>query len=188
MDTKFNFLSHLPSYNGVPAPYTCYVDADGNPSFNHTDDQKWGDCVSNGKCCVCGKKLSPPVYFTGGPLSTHNRIFGDPAMHLPCALYAIKLQPYAMSLVPPDLKIPPLMRAAVPRSLEKVRKSEILYITAAKNYRVITREGDLMIQALDVIGTWHPRPADMPELAGLQPEKLTVTDDEPDPQPLTLTA
>lgn len=54
-------------------------------------------CGKDRLCGVCGKPLNYWMAFVGGPLSVKNRSFVDPAMHVDCALYAVRVCPYMVA-------------------------------------------------------------------------------------------
>ena len=88
------FLSHLPTYKGLPVPSTVYVDKDGVPDFKVTDQVKWMNIVA-GRCCgICGNRLPETMFFIGGEKSCVAGTFFDPAMCEPCARFSMNVCPF----------------------------------------------------------------------------------------------
>jgi hypothetical protein len=82
-----------PLYQDLLVPYTVRW-FDGIPDFKVSDEKAIFRCVRNRLCGLCGKKLGRYMTFIGGPLSMHNKLFTDPAMHRLCAEYALQVCPF----------------------------------------------------------------------------------------------
>lgn len=88
------FLRQHPRWRGLPIPFTTFIGSDGIPDFKVVDHMAVYQCLRQGLCGLCGKRLKKPVVFIGGPLCVENRMFIDPGTHEECALYATKVCPY----------------------------------------------------------------------------------------------
>lgn len=79
---------------GYPIPYTAAIGADGTADLRVINVEHQIDCIKNRKCSVCGQSLDYWAYFIGGDLALTNMVFSDPALHLECALYSLRVCPY----------------------------------------------------------------------------------------------
>ena len=89
-----DFLSHLPTHNGMPIPATVFVAENGVPDFRVTDHRKWHKIVMNRLCGICGEPLGKVVAFIGGEKSMESRFFFDMAMHEQCAEFSARVCPF----------------------------------------------------------------------------------------------
>jgi hypothetical protein len=87
------FLSHLPTYYGLPVPFT-QATIDDVPDFRVVDPRKVFRCLNESLCAMCGNRLEEFCFFIGGPLGKENRLFMDPWMHEDCARFASKACPF----------------------------------------------------------------------------------------------
>jgi hypothetical protein len=51
-----DFLSHLPTCNGLPVPFTQAI-IDGVPDFRATDPETVLRCTTEKLCAICGRRL-----------------------------------------------------------------------------------------------------------------------------------
>lgn len=78
---------------GYPVPFVVAV-VDGKPDFRLPAPERWQKCVADRRCGLCGEPIVDAPWFVGGPSCAKHRIFLDPAMHLDCAEYALRVCPF----------------------------------------------------------------------------------------------
>src|SRR5580765_1656274 len=81
---------------GYPIPKAVYIDNQGKPHFQITDQNELKRLLKFDLCPMCGAKLKDKRWFVGGPKSAFYLMGGyfDPPMHDECAHYALKVCPY----------------------------------------------------------------------------------------------
>jgi len=79
---------------GYPIPYVVLIREDGNPDFRASQPNRWLICVERRQCQLCGQRLDGGGWFIGAPECEKSRRFLDPAMHLDCAIYSLRVCPF----------------------------------------------------------------------------------------------
>jgi hypothetical protein len=81
---------------GYPIPYIALVDKTGVAHFTINHEPKRQEVISKDLCGICGKKLLRWRALVGGPVSAfmEDGAYIDPAMHIECCQYALKVCPY----------------------------------------------------------------------------------------------
>lgn len=89
-------MQHLEVYNGYPVPYIVMRDRAGVPQFAVNNIERRNNCIVHLLCPICGKRLTPELWFAGGPRSAFSAdgVFADSAMHYECAVYSLRVCPY----------------------------------------------------------------------------------------------
>jgi hypothetical protein len=88
-------IARLPrDKRGYPIPSSAIVNLDGSVDFTTLDMKKWVRLYKLRGCGVCGTAMYSRVWFIGGHLSHHNRMFFDHPMHEECARYALQVCPF----------------------------------------------------------------------------------------------
>jgi hypothetical protein len=88
-----DFLTHLPTFAGMPVPFTATWYG-AKPDFRVVDPNKVALCLRKHLCGVCGRRLGDWCYFIGGPQSKDSKLFNDPPMHIQCARFSSKACAY----------------------------------------------------------------------------------------------
>ena len=79
---------------GYPIPFFVDYLPDGNPEFRAMDPVKFGRCLKEGLCWVCGKKLGAYRTFVIGPMCAITRTTAEPPSHRECAIWSAKACPF----------------------------------------------------------------------------------------------
>lgn len=87
---------------GFPITFVSLIQSDGRPDFTTIDGEKIMRCLTEGLCGLCGngwpaletRNDDHLIAFIGGPISCGTGSFLDPAMHVTCAEYAMKVCPH----------------------------------------------------------------------------------------------
>lgn len=87
-------IARLPHHGRFPVPATVPWDDRGVPDFTAVDDDAYLRVVKERLCGICGEPLDYWMAFVGGPLCMAVHCFTDPAMHIECAEYAVRVCPY----------------------------------------------------------------------------------------------
>jgi hypothetical protein len=90
-------MRDLPTFQGLPIPFSTYVDPLGVPDFRVNDTERMQRITKERLCSLCGKplKLDGRVFcFIGGPKCEENHLFVDGPMHKDCAKYAAMACPF----------------------------------------------------------------------------------------------
>lgn len=78
---------------GYPVPYFVkYVNGDWD--FRVVDEEKYGRCLSQHVCWLCGEKLGVRATFVVGPMCTVTRVSAEPPSHHDCAIFAAQACPF----------------------------------------------------------------------------------------------
>lgn len=90
------FLSHLPTFNGMPVPWVILKDNAGNYNFKVNDTGKVLKAIKLNLCAICGKMMGFDRWLTGGVISAfdHRGAYKDTPMHHACSHFALKTCPY----------------------------------------------------------------------------------------------
>jgi hypothetical protein len=89
---------------GFPITYGTLRAADGTPNFTVPDTVAYLDCMTGGRCSICGDGLTEDdVWFVGSPCETFDPrgVFTSPPKHRACATYSMQVCPH---LAVPDYK------------------------------------------------------------------------------------
>lgn len=78
---------------GYPVPHFASFDGE-RPRFDILDPSRVIQCVQEGLCGICGRKLAALSWYIGGPKTLAARLSADPPMHLDCAQFAIAACPH----------------------------------------------------------------------------------------------
>jgi hypothetical protein len=145
-------LRQRAKHNGYPVPYSVMW-VDGVPDFRVTDGERWLSCVRGRRCAMCGVGLDKGAWFVGGPLCEVNRVFLDPAMHLDCAEFALRVCPF---LAAPrshfsDLERRPAPDAATPSTIVSPERPDRFMLGLAAGYQLIRVNNQPAIYATP----WH---------------------------------
>ena len=141
--------------NGLPIPYTAYIDGNGVPDFRILDAPKRLKCLRDRLCGICGTKLEYWIVFIGGPVSCTARQFLDPAMHPECADFSLRYCPhlarpkshYSTRPVPTEIQQSMVMSDIRPDKFGRYR---------TRSYRMYMRDNDqLALADAPVEITWH---------------------------------
>lgn len=134
---------------GYPITFTVYETSAGVFDFTTTDPAKWMLAVQRRLCGMCGKGLgNRKIWFIGGPLSIHNRVFYDHPMHEDCARYAMVTCPY--------ISMPKYMGAKSRPTPEDIRvpivssnstKPDRFGLASCVDYEMIVFQGDSLLMA-----------------------------------------
>lgn len=136
-----DFLNHLKlDHRGYPVPYfVAYVD--GKPDFRLLDAQKQSTCIDKQLCAICGKKLhDKSFYFIGGPLTLHNRISTDTAMHRECGEFSLRSCPH-LYFEKADRRPTDIPRNSFQQELQSLDKPTEFFLIRARKYRRIKHMG-----------------------------------------------
>lgn len=82
--------------NGYPIPFFVAEVNGSREDFRVADSAKVVACVNKKLCWVCGEPLGIYKAFVIGPMCVVNRVSGDPASHLECAVYSCKSCPFLL--------------------------------------------------------------------------------------------
>lgn len=141
--------------NGLPIPYTAYIDGNGVADFRILDAPKRLRCLRNGLCGICGTKLEYWIVFIGGPVSCEKRQFLDPAMHPECADFSLKYCPhlarpksrYSARPVPAEISTHMVMSDIRPDKFGRYR---------TRGYKIVSDGNDVLALAnAPAEITWH---------------------------------
>src|SRR5258708_4262078 len=146
------FLSHLRTYRGHPVPFT-QLWADGMPAFRAVDMERWAQCLQEKLCGICGKRLGAFCYFIGGPLSSDNNLFSDPALHESCAEFAFRTCPFLSGKKLEYSHKPVDHRDAVILKAQMAPRPDRMFImrTRTRKIRPVKADNSYLIQ---VTGPW----------------------------------
>lgn len=87
-------LQKRPLYKGLPITFVTFVGPDGMPDFKVLDGIKRRTAVVQNLCGLCGEPNEKIIVLIGGVECSQSHLFLDPAMHVECAQYAVKVCPY----------------------------------------------------------------------------------------------
>jgi hypothetical protein len=82
-----------PTVGGLVAPFVNVRLADGGVDFRSPHQATYERCWTHGLCQTCGTKIGPVAVFFGGPDQVAARLFDEPPLCPPCAVYASKACP-----------------------------------------------------------------------------------------------
>lgn len=141
--------------NGLPIPFTAYIDGNGVPDFRILDAPKRMLCLRKQLCGICGTKLEYWMIFIGGPVSCDKRQFLDPAMHPECADFSLENCPH--------LARPKSRYSTRPVPVEISESTNMSDIRPEKFGRYRTRGYSIIIDGQDALAlaeapvqlTWH---------------------------------
>lgn len=92
-------LQDRPLWRGLPIPYITLIRDDGTPDFRVTDETKRREVVMNDWCQLCGDQLGKWVFFVGGPEAAKANAYFEPASHLDCLVYAMRVCPFIVGRI-----------------------------------------------------------------------------------------
>lgn len=92
-------LQDRPLWRGLPIPYITLIRDDGTPDFRVTDEVKRRDVIQNDWCQLCGEALGKWVFFTGGTQAAEVGAYFEPAAHLDCLVYAMRVCPFIVGKI-----------------------------------------------------------------------------------------
>jgi hypothetical protein len=81
-------------FRGYPIPWFVNRPADSSIGFRVMDPKRFDHAARESRCWVCGDRLGKFIAFVGGPLSTAQRLYADPPMHVDCAEFSVKVCPF----------------------------------------------------------------------------------------------
>lgn len=142
-------LAARPQFKGMPIPYNVEIDASGVPDFRVTNPERWRECVTKGKCGLCGQPRGKVLWLLGGPLCAVNRLFFDPPMHLACLLYAVQVCPFiAMGKGYAEYaKVQARHEGGVRESSQSsAEPPDTFYIFGARCYTLVRLNGEVLVK------------------------------------------
>lgn len=82
--------------NGIPIPYSTYIEKNGKPNFSVIARSKVQNCIQNKICSICGQSLETNIWLIAGAMVALNPrgAYIDPPIHIECGRYALKVCPY----------------------------------------------------------------------------------------------
>jgi hypothetical protein len=92
-------LKVRPQWRGLPIPYIALIDAQGQPDFRVTDENKRASVIRNRWCQLCGEPLGKWMFFVGGPEAAKANQYFEPAAHLDCLIYAMQVCPFIVGRI-----------------------------------------------------------------------------------------
>lgn len=116
----------------------------GVPDFTVVDPEKWLTALKQRRCGICGLQMHGRVWFVGGPLCAHNRLFSDHPMHEDCAKYALQVCPF--------LALPKMMYKKRAEGIDvsvnvSDEKPPRFMLGKARGYRATIVQGEPLLQA-----------------------------------------
>lgn len=139
------YLRQRPRWRGFPIPFTTLIRDDGTPDFKVTDQRAWAFAVSRGACGLCGEPLVYWQAFIGGGRCKESRLFFDPAMHIECAQYAIRVCPFLVGKS--DYSGAPPPAGVVVDEHCSAQRPPDMYLFKTRGYRLVKIDGKIYIQA-----------------------------------------
>ena len=91
------WMKNLPrDARGYPIPFIVQKSKDGLPLFTINNDDRRQYVINNDYCGICCRKLMRFRALVGGALAAFDEVgaYLDPAMHIECAQYAMKVCPF----------------------------------------------------------------------------------------------
>lgn len=85
--------AHHPTVGGLVAPFVNIRLADGGVDFRSPHQATYERCWKEGLCQTCGNPYGALAVFFGGPRQLRNRLFDEPPLCPPCAVYASQACP-----------------------------------------------------------------------------------------------
>jgi hypothetical protein len=92
-------LQDRPLWRGLPIPYITMIRDDGTPDFRVTDEHNRRAVIENDWCQLCGDALGRWVFFTGGTEAAKANAYFEPAAHLDCLIYAMRVCPFIVGRI-----------------------------------------------------------------------------------------
>lgn len=92
-------LKQRPQWRGLPIPWIAMVGDDGTPDFRVTDEARRRTVIVNHWCQLCGQQLGRWFFFTGGLQAGAANAFFEPACHLDCLVYAMRVCPFIIGKI-----------------------------------------------------------------------------------------
>jgi len=92
-------LKQRPQWKGLPIPYIALVGEDGTPDFKVTDQHKRLSVMRNHWCQLCGEPLGRFCFFVGGIEAAKANQYFEPACHLDCLIYAMRVCPFIIGKI-----------------------------------------------------------------------------------------
>jgi hypothetical protein len=96
---KFNTMEKpervelLPTYKGLPIPYTTLIDENGVPQFKLTNDNVW-KAKRDGLCAICGQPLDYWKAFMVSEEEAESRTVWENPQHEECLRWAFNVCPW----------------------------------------------------------------------------------------------
>ena len=92
-------LKKRPQFKGLPIPYIAMIDDNGKPDFRVTDEAKRIGVIRNRHCQLCDEPLGRWFFFVGGTEAAKANMYFEPAAHLDCLIYAMKVCPFIVGRI-----------------------------------------------------------------------------------------
>jgi len=87
-------LRARPRYQGLPVPFTAFVDREGVPHFRQVSAVNHRRAMAERLCGLCGAPLEWWVVFHVGPACLKERLVFTAGAHEDCARYALTVCPF----------------------------------------------------------------------------------------------
>ncbi len=92
--------AHRPTVGGLVAPFVNVRLADGGVDFRSSHQATYTQCWRQNLCQTCGGRLARTSVLFGGPRQLYHHRFDEPALCLPCAVYASQACPMVAGRLP----------------------------------------------------------------------------------------
>jgi len=148
-------LKQRPQWRGLPIPYIATIRSDGTPDFRVTDHIKRLSVIKYHQCQLCGQMLGKFFFFVGGRKSAEQNAYFEPACHLDCLIYAMRVCPFIVGKL--DHADIAKVQAANPDRVVLIddsyvaTKGDAWIIVKADNWRAVQTQGGTILVQPNVI-------------------------------------